>query len=170
MRAEAQGTQQRERAGLQIHTASEGAGFLVFSGIETLSRWEIDQRADVAPGNEHMRYVLFQLAPVWGNDRAVIVTYTRGLELGVFDPQANRIAPDNLGIKLFLFNAGRLQTVAAKDDQHDRFIHGIINCHPGSPCESGSPMLGFRLHPGFYQYALSPPFRRRMALNLPPCP
>ena len=63
--------------------------------------WEIDYRADVAPGNQHMRYVLFQLAPVWGDDRTVIVTHTRGLELGVFDPQANRIAPDNFGIKLF---------------------------------------------------------------------
>src|SRR5712691_10731058 len=31
-------------------------------------------------------------------------------------------------------------------------------------------MLGFRLHPGFSRYALSPPFLRRMALNPPPCP
>jgi len=31
-----------------------------------------------------MCYVLFQVAPVWGDDGAVIVTHTRGLELGVF--------------------------------------------------------------------------------------
>src|SRR5215471_6002245 len=31
-------------------------------------------------------------------------------------------------------------------------------------------MLGFRLHPVFYQYALSPRFLRRMTLNPPPCP
>src|ERR1043166_2984680 len=108
MRAEAKGLQPWGCAGLQIHTASEGTGFLVFSGIETLSRWEIDHRANVAPGNQHMRYVFFQMAPVWGDDGAVIVTHTRGLELGVFDPQTNRIAPDNFGIKLFLFNTGRL--------------------------------------------------------------
>src|SRR5262245_40785771 len=136
-RTEAQGTQPWRCAGLQIHTASEGTGFLVFSGIETLPHWEIDSRAEVAPGNQHMRYVLFQLAPVWGDDGAVIITYTCGLELGVFDPQADRVAPDNFGIKLFLFNTSRVQTIAAKDNKHDRFIHGIINCHPGSPCESG---------------------------------
>src|SRR5215510_14488620 len=117
-----------------------------------------------------MRYVLFQLTPVWGNDRAVIVTHTRGLELGVFDPQANRVTPDNFGVKFFLFNAGRLQTITAEDDKHDCFIHGMINCHPGSPCESGYPVPGFRLHPGFYQYGLSLPFHRRTALNPPPCP
>ena len=61
-----------------------------------------------------MRYVLFQLAPVWGDDRAVIVTHTRRLELGVFDPQTDRITPDSFGIKLFLFNAGCVQTIAAK--------------------------------------------------------
>src|SRR5262249_19240637 len=35
---------------------------------------------------------------------------------------------------------------------------------------SGCPTLGFRRHPGSCQFALSPPFHRRTALNPRPCP
>src|SRR5262249_43683969 len=35
---------------------------------------------------------------------------------------------------------------------------------------SRGPTLGFRLHRGSFQCALSPPFHQRMALNPRPCP
>src|SRR5215471_14322100 len=91
-----------------------------------------------------MGHVLFQVTAVWGNDRAIVVTHARRFQLGIFDPQANRIPPNNLGVELFFFNAGGLETITGEDDEHDRFIHGIINGHPGSPCGVWTPPLGFQ--------------------------
>ena len=52
-----------------------------------------------------MGHVFFVLAMLLWDNIPLLITHARGFELGVFNPDADRVTADDLGIELALFDA-----------------------------------------------------------------